>query len=187
MKPKIILPLGLLLSVLTLSACDVKLDDLKARLGFGQAVENPGLDELSACKLLTLEEANTITGLELFGPKSSSFRLGDTVVTSCTYTTSSTTATVTSSVRFILQQFATPEETQRNYEAAREQAGGLSGTQPEDVADLGEAAYWAGGSLNHLGVRKGNRWYQVQMKEVEDPKTKAIELLKAALPTNKTP
>lgn len=182
-KPKLLLPLALLLAATTLSACDVKLDDLKARLGFAPPVEAPAADELNACKLLTQEEATAVLGGELL-KKYSGTKIADIIVTSCTYTVSSTVmTTATSSVRFVLQQFSTPEESQRNYEAAREQSKELSGTEPETVADLGENAYWSGGTLNHLGARQGNQWYQIQVKGLDGPKTKAVELLKAALLT----
>ncbi len=187
MKPKLLLPLALLLAVTTLSACSVNLDGLKARLGFEAPVETPTADELNACKLLTMEEASAVIGEELL-KKYSGAKLGNIIVTSCTYTVSSTImTTATSSVRFILQEFNTVEEAQRNYDAAREQSQDLSGTAPEEVTGLGESAYWSGGTLNHLGVHAGKRWYQLQVNGLPDPKTKAEALLKAALLTEANP
>jgi hypothetical protein len=105
---------------------------------------------VSACTLLTQEEAAAILGESVEKPTNSA--MGGTV-SNCNWMTPSLHM-----VGILVRLAATPEEAETVRNEARRQSKSLSGVDTEDVAGLGENAYWAGGNVNQLNVFKGNYW-----------------------------
>lgn len=186
MKPRLLLPLALVALTTTASACTIPVRDLMDRYWFKSAdtpVAQPGMDELNACNLFSKEEAQTILGSNVNDPQRSATRFGQVTVTSCIYTTSSTEeGTDPEKIKLIFQQFASTDEARRNYQAARDQSENIAGVKPEEIADLGESAYWSGGTENRLGVYKGLRWYEIQALVKNNPKEAALTAMKATIP-----
>jgi hypothetical protein len=55
----------------------------------------------------------------------------------------------------VIRQSATPEQAARLHQAAEAGLGSLAGSRVEPVAGLGDGAFWVGGRLQQLHVRKG--------------------------------
>lgn len=105
---------------------------------------------VSACSLLTQEEAAAILGEPVEKPTDSA--TGQTV-TNCNWMTPSFHM-----VGILVRLASSPAEAETVRLEARRQSKGLSGVDPQDVTGLGESAYWAGGDINQLNVFKGNYW-----------------------------
>ncbi len=105
---------------------------------------------VSACSLLTQEEAAAILGEPVEKPTDSA--VGGTV-TNCNWMTPSFHM-----VGILVRLASSPAEAETVRQEALRQSKSLSGVDPEDVAGLGENAYWAGGNINQLNVFKGNYW-----------------------------
>jgi len=105
---------------------------------------------ISACSLLTQEEATAILGEPVEKPTDSA--TGGTV-TNCNWMTPSFHA-----VGILVRLASSPTEAETVRTEAHRQSKSVSGVDPEDVAGLGESAYWAGGRINQLNVFKGNYW-----------------------------
>jgi len=105
---------------------------------------------VSACSLLTQEEAAAILGEAVEKPTNSA--TGGTV-SNCNWMTPSFHM-----VGILVRLAASPAEAETVRVEAHRQSKSLSGVDPEDVTGLGEAAYWAGGNINQLNVFKGNYW-----------------------------
>ena len=105
---------------------------------------------VSACSLLTAEEVAAILGEPVEKPTDSA--TGRTV-TNCNWMTPSFHM-----VGILVRLASSPSEAATVRQDAHRQSKSLSGVDPQDVAGLGESAYWAGGSINQLNVFKGNYW-----------------------------
>jgi len=105
---------------------------------------------VSACSLLTAEEAAAILGEPVEKPSESA--TGSTV-SNCNWMTGSST-----SVGILLRRASSKAEAERVYQQAHQQSKSVSGVDPEDISGLGDKAYWAGGHINQLNVFKGNYW-----------------------------
>ncbi len=110
----------------------------------------PAVRAVSACSLLTSEEAAAILGEPVEKPTNST--TGGTV-TNCNWMTPSFNM-----VGILVRLASSPTEAETVRQEARQQSKGLSGVDPEEVAGLGANAYWAGGNINQLNVFKGNYW-----------------------------
>jgi len=105
---------------------------------------------VSACSLLTQEEAAAILGEPVEKPANST--TGGTV-SNCNWMTSSFQM-----IGILVRLASTPEEAETVRNQAHQQSKSLSGVDPEDIPGLGENAYWAGGNINQLNVFKGKYW-----------------------------
>lgn len=140
----------LLVTPLFLASCGAAPDKSETRRpAVVMAPEGP-VTTISACSLLTQDEAEEILGEPVEKPTDSA--LGGKV-SNCSWMTPSFDR-----VGILVRRSATAEEAKTVCEQARRQSKSLSGVDPEDVAGLGESAYWAGGNINQLNVFRGNYW-----------------------------
>jgi hypothetical protein len=123
----------------------------------GIAVERPTVvtpqapaKAISACSLLTQEEVVAILGEPVEKPTNS---VSGGTVTNCNWMTPSFRM-----VGILVRLASSPAEAATVRQEAHRESKSLSGVDPEDVAGLGDSAYWAGGSINQLNVFKGNYW-----------------------------
>jgi hypothetical protein len=111
---------------------------------------------IDACTLLTAADAEAILGGPVEKPVASGHRLPVAGHSSrCAYLTSRPPLRV---VNLLVEQLATPREAASAFEQTRRISKTVSGTPPEDLAGLGERAFWEGGSIAKLHVLKGNLW-----------------------------
>lgn len=111
--------------------------------------QKPALD---ACKLLTPEIAKSVIGEETAEPSTNN--VGG-VVSTCSYSAKSANM---KSLSLLARRAYTNESSVEVFKAAFDQSKSLSGVDPVSVSGLGDEAYWAGGTLNQLNVRKGDTW-----------------------------
>ncbi|HXK59043.1 MAG TPA: hypothetical protein PLP42_04035 [Acidobacteriota bacterium] len=105
---------------------------------------------ISACSLLTAEEAAEILGEPVEKPIEST--TGNTI-SNCNWLTASF-----NSIGILVRRGYNAAEAESAFDLAYKQSKSLSGVDPEDISGLGEKAYWAGGRINQLNVYAGNYW-----------------------------
>jgi hypothetical protein len=111
---------------------------------------------IDACTLLTAADAEAILGGPVEKPVTSGHPLPVAGHSSrCAYLTSRPPLKV---VNLLVEQLATPREAASAFEQTRRISKTVSGAPPEDLAGLGERAFWEGGSIAKLHVLKGNLW-----------------------------
>ena len=111
---------------------------------------------IDACTLLTADDAAALLGAPVEKPVASRHPLPVSGHSSrCAYLTSRPPLRV---VNLLVEQLATAREAQRAYEQTRSISKIVSGTLPEDIPNLGDRAFWEGGSIVKLHVLKGNLW-----------------------------
>lgn len=133
-------------------------------VGCGKTTPTPGAntqDAKPACELLTQDIAAAVLG-ESVPPSESKTMHSDefgSTVTSCSYSTQSTDPTKIRTITLLVRYAKDTEESKSIFTDAKTQATSLAGTTPEGMDGIGEEAYWIGGSLNQLNVRKGTGWF----------------------------
>jgi hypothetical protein len=100
-----------------------------------------------ACKLLTKDLAASIIGTIAIGPKLVGPKDG---MSSCTYIGEGYTTVLSLVIKGGISD--------SDFEAAFQASKGVSGVDATKVDGLGDAAYWAGGSLGQLNIHKGGNW-----------------------------
>jgi len=146
------LALFLLVAPLTLAGCGHS-----GGTDTGIGLDKPRVEQpetppkaVSACTLLTQEEAAAILGEPVEKPTNSN--TGGTV-SNCNWMTSSFHM-----VGILVRLASSREEAETVRQQAHQQSKSLSGVDPQDITGIGENAYWAGGNINQLNVFKGNYW-----------------------------
>jgi hypothetical protein len=107
---------------------------------------------LSACSLLTIEEAAAIIGEPIEEPNESN---SGSTVSNCNWSARSLSGR---GLGILIRRAYSDAEAARVYTEARDQSKSLSNVDPQTVSGLGDNAYWAGGNLNQLNVFKGRYW-----------------------------
>ncbi len=148
MKASIVFLTTVLLTVITLGGCSTSEQTKVPSNGPSAKASSSKLD---ACSLLTKSDAESLTG-ESAGPPSTS-QVGDTV-SRCGYVS----ASGSKHVSLLARRASSTGEAIQIFKKAQAESKGLSGSDPREIAGLGDAAYWAGGNLKQLNVTKGDVW-----------------------------
>jgi hypothetical protein len=110
-----------------------------------------------ACQVLTQADAQAALGGPVKAPEKPISGEGIAVVTSCKYSTAAGTGV--DNVTLIMRRLDTPAATQQDFDQMKRDMVSKVSVTPEDIANLGDGAFWADGAINQLAVRKG----QVQL------------------------
>ncbi len=155
------LSLGLLATSLFLTGCGearpVKPDQTTGKPQPQAKNEQPA----EACALFTQAMATDVLD-EAVPPSESKTMHSDefgSTVTSCSYTTSSTDPKKIRTVTLLIRYAKDEAESKTVFEGAKAQSKDLSSVDPEVMANIGDEAYWTGGTLNQLNIRMGNGWF----------------------------
>ncbi len=105
---------------------------------------------IDASQILTKADAEAVLGKEVGDPTATSTA---GVVSTCNYMAKDLTG-----LHMLIRASASPDAARVIFEEAQKQSKVLSRADPEPVEGLGDAAYWAGGSLDQLNVLKGRYW-----------------------------
>jgi hypothetical protein len=131
---------------------------------------------LSACTLLTVEEASAIIGEAVDEPHESG---SGGAVSNCNWTAHSASG---QGLGLLVRQAYSDHEAARVYTEAIAQSKSLSNVEPQEVVGIGDKAYWAGGNLNQLNVFKGRYWLIIMaMVQEKEPQTVAKQVAEKAL------
>lgn len=126
-------------------------------------------------RVLTGADAEAILGKTVAAPE---VRTTAGTVVTCTYT-----AKDFSGISMFVRTASNPSTARLLFEKANKQSEKLAKVNPEPIAKLGDAAYWAGGDLNQLSVLKGRYWIIFSAQSVGDRAKGLTELAAAkALP-----
>lgn len=142
----------LLLAPLLLAACG---DSATKNGGEGQGAQASVVTSLDACDLFPYDEANAIAGGYVSGMSSTLEDAKGRDPLSCAYNAGSTEQPRLLSLLVRLHE--NPERAERALRAARGSLDKLTRGDLKDVPTLGDGAFWAGGSLLQLHVRKGEK------------------------------
>lgn len=144
----------LLLAPFLLAACGGPSPD-QAGEGKGASTANPAVSSIDACDLFPDDEANAIAGGYVSGMSSTLEDAKGRDPLSCAYNAGSTEQPRILSL--VVRLHKTPERAERALRAARGALDNLTRGDLKDVPNLGDGAFWAGGSLMQLHVRKGEK------------------------------
>jgi len=124
------------------------------------------------------------TAIELLGPTVPSStsktihsqQFGSTV-TDCSYTTKPADIKQIKTATLLIRYAKDEQESKQIFADAKDQSTSLSGVEPEDVIGYGDEAYWSGGTLKQLNVRRGKGWhiFSAYLKN-EDPKPFILQM-----------
>ncbi len=146
MKTKMFLMTGLLFTVATLNGCSAPAHTNTASSERAAKTSS----KLDACLLLTKSDAEELMGEAASSPTSS--QVGETV-SRCAYMSKSGKR-----VGLLVRQASSRSEAAQIFQKAQNESKGLSGSDPQAVPGLGDAAFWAGGTLKQLNVLKSEVW-----------------------------
>lgn len=157
----------------------------------GEEAEGPPAPPIDACTLFPRPDAEAAAGLAVNGTLSST--MADVKGPSplqCTYTTGSLLQPGILSLE--VRPARNKKRAARLHESGRDTMETLSHGKLEDVPDLGQAAYWAGGGLMQLHVLDGRNLLIVtvqpgknQLAAAKQIAAKAIERLRAQQPSSR--
>lgn len=150
MRPRTLL----LLAPLLLASCG---DSAASKSGEekGASPANPAVSPIDACDLFPDDEANAIAGGYVSGMSSTFEDARGRDPLSCAYNAGSTEQPRILSL--VVRPHASPERAEKTLRTARGSLEKLTRGDLKDVPDLGDGAFWAGGSLLQLHVRKGEK------------------------------
>ena len=176
MRPR----LFLLLAPLLLAACG---DSAASKSGEakGAAAAKPALSSIDACDLFPDDEANAIAGGYVSGMSSTLEDAKGRDPLSCAYNAGSTEQPRILSL--VVRLHSNPEGAGGAFDAARAALDRLTHGDLKDVPNLGDGAFWAGGSLQQLHVRTGEKQLLITC-QLNDPAASfagAQKIAKAAL------
>jgi hypothetical protein len=117
--------------------------------------KNVVLGNIDACTYFTAEDAEAVVGAPVQTAKVTHETLAETHSSRCAYLTSKAPIKV---VNLFLQQLPNREQAAKAFEFARDHAATVAGVEPRTIPNLGEKAFWVGGSANKLQVLRGNLW-----------------------------
>ncbi|HXU32518.1 MAG TPA: hypothetical protein VN851_18270 [Thermoanaerobaculia bacterium] len=170
----------LLLAPLLLAACGGSAAS-KSEEAKGATAEKPAASSIDACDLFPDDEANAIAGSYVSGMSSTFEDAKGRDPLSCAYNAGSTEQPRILSLLVRLHE--TPERAEKTLRATRGALDTLTHGDLKDVPDLGDGAFWAGGSLMQLHVRKGEKQLLITC-QLNDPAASfagAQKIAKAAL------
>ncbi len=168
---------ALLLAPLLLAACGGPAPS-KGGAERGAAAPQPSID---ACDLFPQDEATTIAGGYVSGMSSTLEDAKGRDPLSCAYNAGSTEQPRILSL--LVRLHASPERAERTLASTRGSLEKLTRGDLKDVPNLGDGAFWAGGSLMQLHVRKGEKQLLITC-QLADPATSfagAEKIARAAL------
>jgi hypothetical protein len=147
--------LFVLILMATLAGCGTpsSTSDGSAKPDSAKASQKTGRD-LTACALLAKEDAESLLGETVGAPTTTRNDAMGNIVTQCRYST----ATGSKRVGLLARQASSGEEAAQIFKKAQSESASLSGSEPQVISGLGDAAYWTGGSLKQLNVLKGEAW-----------------------------
>lgn len=100
-------------------------------------------------------------------------------VSNCSYTTSSTDPKKIHTLTILIRYAKDEAESKTVFQGAKDQSKDISGAESETISNIGDEAYWSGGTLNQLNVRKGNGWFIISSYlRGGDQKTMALNIAK---------
>lgn len=171
MRPR----LFLLLAPLLLAACG---DSAASKSG----EEKPAaISSIDACDLFPDDEANAIAGGYVSGMSSTLEDAKGRDPLSCAYNAGSTEQPRILSL--VVRLHESPERAEKTLRSTRSALNTLTHGDLKDVPNLGDGAFWAGGSLLQLHVRKGEKQLLITC-QLNDPAASfagAQKIAKAAL------
>lgn len=138
-----------------------------------------------ACVLLTQKMASKILGEDVPPSESKTMHSEEfgSTVTSCSYSTNGTNPTSIRTITILIRYAKDEQESKTIFTDAKAQSQSLSGTNPENLPSIGDEAYWVGGSLNQLNIRKGTGWYILSSySRSDDPKQLELTMAKELFP-----
>lgn len=107
---------------------------------------------LDACSLITAGDAAALLGGPVSAPTVAEREVAASGVSQCSYRAAGGYLTV------LVRTAATREGAAEAFERARSLAKALTGEDPLDVREVGERAYWTGGTFKQLNVLEGTVW-----------------------------
>ena len=124
---------------------------------------------MDASEILTKEDAEAILGKPIENPEVSG---AGTTVSTCNYY-----AADASGIGLLVRSAPDSDSARIIFEQARLQSKSMSFVEPQQIAGLGDMAYWAGGNLNQMNVLEGKYWL---IFTVFSGKDRSLELGKQA-------
>ncbi len=116
---------------------------------------NSDLANLDACDLFPADEANAIVGGYVSGMSSTLEDAKGRDPLSCAYNAGSTEQP--SILSLVVRLYPSPQRAERMLEASRDSLEKLTQGDLREVPNLGDGAFWAGGNLQQLHVRKAEK------------------------------
>lgn len=108
---------------------------------------------LDACSLITAGDAAALLGGPVSAPTVAEREVAASGVSQCSYR-----AGTGGYLTVLARTAATREGAAEAFERARSLAKALTGEDPLDVREVGERAYWTGGTFKQLNVLEGTVW-----------------------------
>jgi hypothetical protein len=170
----------LLLAPLLLAACGGS-SGSKSGEAKGVAAAKTAVSSIDACDLFPDDEANAIAGGYVSGMSSTLEDAKGRDPLSCAYNAGSTEQPRILSL--VVRLHESPERAEKTLRATRGALDTLTHGDLKDVPNLGDGAFWAGGSLLQLHVRKGEKQLLITC-QLNDPAASfagAQKIAKAAL------
>jgi len=109
---------------------------------------------IDACALIPPADAEALLGGPVAPPTTNAGEPADTVVSQCAYASS----TSHRYLALLVRRSPTAAEARAAYDRTRSAARALTGSDPLDVPEIGERAYWTGGTFRQLNVLQKNVW-----------------------------
>jgi len=109
---------------------------------------------VAACSLITAGDAAAFLGGAVGAPTVEETGVAASGVSQCSYRAAGTGGYLT----VLARTFGTREGAAAAYERARSLAKALTGDEPLEVKEVGERAYWTGGTFKQLNVLQGRVW-----------------------------
>jgi len=141
-----------------------------------------------ACQLLTKADAEASLGGAVKDPlrNVSQTADGSVTVSDCTYSqplpAGSTDITKIGTAGLLIRKAASQAEATKVFGDAKTQSKTLSGVDAITVANVGDQAYWSGGSLTQMNVLKGDAWYIINVRVPGgNEQQKALDLAKTVI------
>ena len=106
---------------------------------------------LDACALLTRSDAKEILGGAVSSPTTSTIEESNERVSQCSYASDASDASARSR-RFLTLLVRQSPAAPAAYDHARAAAKALTGSDPVNISEVGEKAYWTGGTFKQLTV-----------------------------------
>lgn len=134
---------------------------LLALIGAGCAQNQPAAPPVTrapmklACDVFNRDAATKLLGADVEKGQSNEIREGEITVTTCAYSTAAPPIKI---VTLLLRRAENVAQAEQTFQEAKSQSKEQSGVDPQNISNLGNAAYWAGGSLRQLNVLAGEYW-----------------------------
>jgi len=139
----------------------------------GEAAE---VAEVNPCELVSGADVSDATG-ETFGDGTGGVPAGGLGPAICTFTSSDG-----SFVSVAISPRASATEAAEIYTESKGRQMDIAGTEPQDVADLGDGAYYMADPQNSLIVLSGAYEISVSMRKIKDSLAQETQLAEVILP-----